>query len=363
MKDEKRDVFFDIAKGVGIISVVLGHCFSSPNKYIYCYHMFLFFFITGFFYNKKKYEKDPVGNIVNKLKNNYPKYFIYSFFLLLGHNIFLNLGIIDTVHYSISNFIVNTVNLSMFVPSEILTGALWFIPVMIYAISIFGVLVYIGSKFKSSLKSLLFVACSSFFLGIFGLIINAKALSLFLHVEISILIIPIIFLAYLCKQLYLINIDFKKYLTWYGFIISLLLIIFIFKCYPTKMIELTTHTIFTKELFYPIVILGLYMSLSFSKMISDIKVLSNHVAWIGTYSFQIMTFQPLMLKMVDYVYVKLGNTTTFDLTNFPISEPKLFLIYLLVGIYGPIFLISISRKCFKFMMKALNIHQNDKVIE
>lgn len=47
-----RDSTIDIAKGIGIFLVVLGHfaVFASPlYHYIYLFHMPLFFFISGMF--------------------------------------------------------------------------------------------------------------------------------------------------------------------------------------------------------------------------------------------------------------------------------------------------------------------------
>ena len=45
----KRDITIDIAKGIGIILVVLGHVITlkSINSFIYYFHMPLFFFISG----------------------------------------------------------------------------------------------------------------------------------------------------------------------------------------------------------------------------------------------------------------------------------------------------------------------------
>lgn len=49
MKKEKRIDYIDIAKGIGIILVVIGHCInghSIAGRYISSFHMPLFFFIS-----------------------------------------------------------------------------------------------------------------------------------------------------------------------------------------------------------------------------------------------------------------------------------------------------------------------------
>lgn len=60
-----RDITFDIAKGIGIVLVVIGHYIpdNAPSWYIgfvsfvYHFHMPLFFMIAGFFY-ERSYKKD-----------------------------------------------------------------------------------------------------------------------------------------------------------------------------------------------------------------------------------------------------------------------------------------------------------------
>jgi fucose 4-O-acetylase-like acetyltransferase len=45
---------YDIIKGIGIIFVVAGHIFSgAPSQVIYIFHMPLFFFLSGYLFNKK----------------------------------------------------------------------------------------------------------------------------------------------------------------------------------------------------------------------------------------------------------------------------------------------------------------------
>lgn len=50
-----RDITFDIMKGIGIIAMIIGHC-CIPHvlfKFIFMWHMPLFFIISGYFYKKK----------------------------------------------------------------------------------------------------------------------------------------------------------------------------------------------------------------------------------------------------------------------------------------------------------------------
>lgn len=51
----KRENWVDIAKGIGIVLVVMGHacCPKIPHGIIYSFHMPLFFFLSGFFISRQ----------------------------------------------------------------------------------------------------------------------------------------------------------------------------------------------------------------------------------------------------------------------------------------------------------------------
>ena len=53
-----RNSSIDVAKGIAIILVVLGHSIAEPtvplNKFILSFHMPLFFFLSGIFSGNKK---------------------------------------------------------------------------------------------------------------------------------------------------------------------------------------------------------------------------------------------------------------------------------------------------------------------
>ena len=57
-KELNRNVSIDIAKGIGIILMVVGHS-SVPDyirHYIYIYHMPLFFIVAGYLFNYEKWK-------------------------------------------------------------------------------------------------------------------------------------------------------------------------------------------------------------------------------------------------------------------------------------------------------------------
>lgn len=54
----QRIEYIDIAKGMGMILVVIGHCINNktfPGTWIYSFHMPLFFILSGFCFSEKRY--------------------------------------------------------------------------------------------------------------------------------------------------------------------------------------------------------------------------------------------------------------------------------------------------------------------
>ena len=56
----KRIEWIDMAKGIGIILVIMGHISFRPeslNVWLCSFHMPLFFFLSGLTYNSTKYSE------------------------------------------------------------------------------------------------------------------------------------------------------------------------------------------------------------------------------------------------------------------------------------------------------------------
>lgn len=70
----KRNNTFDIMKGIGMLLVIIGHCwFPLPiRSFIFTFHMPLFFFVSGYFFR----EKNPKDLLLNDFKRLLIPYFI-----------------------------------------------------------------------------------------------------------------------------------------------------------------------------------------------------------------------------------------------------------------------------------------------
>lgn len=65
MEIKNRIEWLDIAKGIGIVLVVLGHIYTNNIVYnwFYSFHMPLFFFVSGYVYKKKRLLDDLIRRV------------------------------------------------------------------------------------------------------------------------------------------------------------------------------------------------------------------------------------------------------------------------------------------------------------
>lgn len=90
-----RIEYIDLAKGVGIILVVIGHSISGIGyKFIYSFHMPLFFFLSGMCFSIEKYPYFASFLAKRAKQILVPCFFFTSISLLLG---------ISLLHYDIKD--------------------------------------------------------------------------------------------------------------------------------------------------------------------------------------------------------------------------------------------------------------------
>lgn len=169
-----RNNVISIAKGIGIILMVIGHA-EAPElitNFIYTFHMPLFFIAAGYFFNIK-YIKDPWPFISKRVKGLYFPFIKYSLVFLILHNLWFEIGLLNETYgnwtggvthpYSLNQFFTRLVLIltSMSGYDEFLAGAFWFFRGLLIA-SIGFLLLYklLLSRSKISETSALIIICA-----------------------------------------------------------------------------------------------------------------------------------------------------------------------------------------------------------
>ena len=154
--ESSRLKYIDIAKGIGILLVILGHCMAYGCQYqvfrcIYSFHMPLFFILSGYVFHSKEMTSFFSGKIKT---------------LLLPVIFFQTLNIISYVVLYGSGYIIEK-DLTSY-HHFISFGGFWFVITLLYVSSLYYV-IYEKIAYRFNTKHL-FMFCIALFFLLMGLI-------------------------------------------------------------------------------------------------------------------------------------------------------------------------------------------------
>lgn len=210
IKENNRLPFIDIAKAFAIIFIVIGHSVAYSEhcslvfKFVYSFHVFLFFFLSGYTFstNKKfiKFIKTKFTRIM------IPYYFWALAFLvpyvLLGDSIGASLS--TTIQFNFKNTILDILYASGNGLQQ--NRPLWFLPALFTTVCIYYLLVKLTSKRKSHSIILLVIMLTISF-------VCDKFLTVLLPIGINhfLIIGPIFYIGYLFNKFNLKEYIFKHF--------------------------------------------------------------------------------------------------------------------------------------------------------
>ena len=146
-----REKYVDIAKGIAIIAVVLGHIgylypawklLPLSTILVWLWHVPVFFLIGGFFLKEEKLQK-PLSFVKGKFRSLYLLILYIYIPVLLLHNWFLQIGFYDTcieyygkyvTEWGGQDFLRHVLEAILFAGREPLLGAMWFVYVLFMAL-------------------------------------------------------------------------------------------------------------------------------------------------------------------------------------------------------------------------------------
>ncbi|WP_430603302.1 acyltransferase family protein [Enterococcus sp. DIV0724b] len=125
-----RVQWIDYAKGVGILSIILGHSGFPQMKYLFWFHVPLFFIISGFL-NKRGYEQKFTDFFRKKIISLWIPYYVYGILCILLFQVL--------VWEFDASFICKELLKLIYSGTKVtgIIGAFWFIPVLFFTEIIF----------------------------------------------------------------------------------------------------------------------------------------------------------------------------------------------------------------------------------
>lgn len=289
--NKKIYLFIDVAKGIGIIAVMLGHIYGGElSKVMYMFHMPLFFIIGGFLFRKKEDKKQFLIDKAVQLMLPYVVFLflIYSFMTWQ----FLKAG--NASFGSLAAFLVRPLLGGVWLAG--CATVFWFVPVFFLAQQLFNWLLNTLDQKKLQLIMLSFL--------LLAYLNSAYAIRVPWDINVVFMALPLFYLGYLLKDF-----DFQRF-GWVACVISVFAIFVTLKGY---------HNYFDmKVAYYGIPIVTLVSALAIIAVVFNAGVLLSkssimYAFWgeIGKASMVIMYLhQTIQILVGDYLtsngLIKLG---------------------------------------------------------
>jgi fucose 4-O-acetylase-like acetyltransferase len=343
-----RNNTYSIAKGIGIILMVVGHsgCPLILRNFIYLFHMPLFYIISGYFF-KDKYLNNEFLFIRKRIQGLYIPFVKYSLLFLLFHDVFFKLNIYNEVFYdknvsylySIQDYFEKLKLIFFyFTAKEPLLGAFWFLRSLFISTLLFFSSMWLANKISEKYRLLIsaFIVFGIFYCS--GWVLKSKNIVLPLNTEKEFIIVSLLYIGYL-YHLY-----FKdKRPNLYIFIATLIFLSISANYYN---ISIVSSSFGNPLLFLLLSLAGFYMTLYVSTYLNRLANLSTLLVYIGNNTLTILTFHFLMFKIVSLIKIGIYSFDLSYLAKVPVIQEHnslWWIAYSIVGVFIPLFLSKISQ--------------------
>lgn len=343
-----------IAKALGIIFMVMGHAWTNTylHDIIYLFHMPLFFFCSGYFFN----NEDSFINILKKRINKlYLPYFKWTLLVFLLHNVFYYLHIYNKnfglTYYSqnyfyIKDFSKYIFNIFIFMNgSETrLLGGFWFIKVLLWTSLITAFFRSIEKKMNATvvLKLLLFISIP---------------LSILCRkYNIGMPIIGSLDIVFMAITFYLLGFYWRKYepkITYniYSVLFTLICICAIPYFWKDPSMFVPQNLIIY---YYISALIGIFFCFGVSFLLKRYNI--SLLYYIGNHSFTILALHFFSFKIISLWIIYINHLSLDYLGIFPVIEgcnSAYYIAYTIVGIFIPLFFSFFYRLFVKAVVKSI----------
>lgn len=349
--EKKRIDYVDVAKGIGILLVVIGHSitnapksidstYSIPLAFITQFHMPLFFSLSGIVFSEK-YVQTPLKSSLKKFRSIYIPFIVYNLIFVLLHNFLKKLYFFED-EYGVVEFRNEIISVLSFHVKDI-CGAMWFLRPLLFIIIFFIWCRFLISKLLPRWPMEIVFGIIVLLGAIFG--ISGKCPTTF-NVDAGLYYLPFFYLGFLYKK-YGWN-EFIRKRKRLLFPISFVIEILIVSIYPVGLSG--RNTIRFYWLFCISALAGCIMVFSFSQFKYIEK--SRLLKMLGQYSLDIMALHFVFFKPTSFLIMKYYGLGKEVISERPVvfGIAKMWWIpYTVISI----FLSVVSRKAFDFVKRKI----------
>lgn len=201
----KRYVWLDMAKGAGIMLMILGHMFSLGGRLrtsIYTFHMPMFFVISGYLCS---YQRERRDFLLRRVKGLMAPYWqeqlaelMLLFWLMLHENGWqMQRQAQELGHHIIGALAARSMDDGRFLTGTQLIGPIWFVPCLFVADFIFAQIMRRTEQMpaKEAARTILFSLCMTA-----GVFISRKISFLPYSADVALFSLAFLYLGYLIRQ-------------------------------------------------------------------------------------------------------------------------------------------------------------------
>ena len=327
--DSLRDITLDIAKGILILLMVIGH--SGAPKWlvncIYSFHMPCFFIISGILFSYF-YLGKPLIFIKKRIKSIWWPFVKWTWIFLICHNLFYNFGFYQEP-YTFSRIISKFIKIFFLLDLEQLLGGFWFLRSLLIA----SLICFCYYKLIGTNKVKLIA-------GIIILVVLAEILTIY---KISFLYfkpINILACAYFMSGTLLNSFEFRK-VRKKEFIITTSVILIGISSMGDKveMANLTSLNL------VPYFIKSLVISYGFILILETVKYTSwsKYLTYLGMKTMDILIIHFLAFKIISLLKIQIFGLDSQNLKNFPVIEENNSIFWIVYVILGIVICLSYSK--------------------
>lgn len=342
-----RNNTVSIAKGLGIMLMVIGHSGCPPGLYhfIYFFHMPLFFFISGYFFNPESTRSKKVF-LSRKIQTLWMPFVKWSLVFLLLHNVLYSIHF-EEVLYTWSDIWKRLILIPLMFGEDTLLGGYWFLNNLFYCsvLCLFftWLLKYISSNMRMISTIFFIIATTAFMLSLF---LNNIISNNVLKQLPSIFFSAVIFGAgYLFSQF-----KFKFIKSRWLWMISFVILVIGVILKPLSRPFISANPLDTPYIIV-MALVGVYFLFYLSHVLNR-TFLRTLLVYIGDHSLIILTFHFLVFKFASWFIVLVNNLPMSEIATHPhikFEEPNWWwLFYSIFGISLPI--------TFKFLKDRTEFH-------
>lgn len=332
-----RNRQYDIARGIAMMLVVLGHCHQRQIEVFVClFHMPVFLFISGFFW-KDENINNPIGFFKKRFKGLYLPYLCYEIIFFFLRPVFLALGWYDagavSWNFGVGEVLKEIIKIVLLMGREQLLGAFWYLVMLLMLEIGYWIISYIVHKIFNDREDFRFGFI--FLVWIIGCLLSR-------HIAIprigsALIGLPFFYIGYLTKK-YQVNLKYTSVTCFASLIFLIVSVIF-------GSAAIGSVTIHDPAFQLLCGCVGIYLVMSISKRIE-----SNNWKWslifdfVGTNTITVMAFHEIGFKLLTTMLCFTALKSQLNLSAIPVGNNGLIFVL-------PYFLTAIAFSCFAIWLK------------